>query len=242
MRIGHYVPVLFEGQAPLGDNVEGEKKEQKETQSPSQAVLKNLETEEVAQMRKDMQTKLANVQKDIETKNSNIIQLQNQIAKLQAANVEQAKLNATQQQLLQAQQDLANKQFEYAKVTNDETKKIIAFQSKLVESQISIQKNMLPEKYRFLNESNIQNAKVYVDKLIKDDGMERIKGMVDFKKAFKDSDLLYGKDKEGGYFAVCVDQADFNKLADTLEEVGYLRDDILAVTLPQIFDRSNLTK
>jgi predicted RNase H-like HicB family nuclease len=66
--------------------------------------------------------------------------------------------------------------------------------------------------------------------------------MVDFKKTFAKSNLLYGKDKEGGYFAVCVDQADFNKLTDTLEEAGWLRDEILACCLPQIFDRSNLTK
>ena len=65
--------------------------------------------------------------------------------------------------------------------------------------------------------------------------------MVDFKKAFANSNLLFGKDK-GGYFAVCVDQEDMNKLTNTLIEVGYNKDDIYSVVLSQMFDRSDLVK
>jgi len=90
-----------------------------------------------------------------------------------------------------------------AKKRNEYDNKIFQLQAKLVES---IQKayDELPVKYRILNESNIQNAKVYINKIIENDYQERIKGMVDFKKAFANSNLLFGKDK-GGYFAVCVD-------------------------------------
>jgi len=40
--------------------------------------------------------------------------------------------------------------------------------------------------------------------LIKPEEDAPLKGMADFKRAFKDTDLLYGKDKNG-YFVVCVD-------------------------------------
>jgi len=99
----------------------------------------------------------------------------------------------------------------------------------------------IPNKYHFLNESNIQNAKVYINKIFDNDYQQRIKGMVDFKKAFANSNLLFGKDKEG-YFAVCVDQDDLNKLTNTLIEVGYNKDDIYSVVLSQMFDRSDLIK
>jgi uncharacterized protein YlbG (UPF0298 family) len=44
-----------------------------------------------------------------------------------------------------------------------------------------------------------------------------------FKRVFKDSDMVYGKDKTG-YYVLCVDTDDFNKLYNTMEEAGYLRD------------------
>ena len=79
------------------------------------------------------------------------------------------------------------------------------------------------------------------NKIFENDFQQRIKGMVDFKKAFANSNLLFGKDK-GGYFAVCVDQEDMNKLTNTLIEVGYNKDDIYSVVLSQMFDRSDLVK
>ena len=97
----------------------------------------------------------------------------------------------------------------------------------------------IPEKYKWLNESNIHTAKIYMGDLIDDDHI--LKGMADFKRAFKDTDLLYGKDKNG-YFVVCVDQEDFNTLYDTLEENSYLRDQIIDTVIPQLFDRHEMIK
>ena len=95
----------------------------------------------------------------------------------------------------------------------------------------------IPEKYKWLNESNIHTAKIYMGDLIDDDHI--LKGMADFKRAFKDTDLLYGKDKNG-YFVVCVDQEDFNTLYDTLEENSYVRDQIIDTVIPQLFDRHEM--
>lgn len=97
----------------------------------------------------------------------------------------------------------------------------------------------IPEKYKWLNESNIHTAKIYMGDLIAPDDDHILKGMADFKRAFKDTDLLYGKDKNG-YFVVCVDQEDFNTLYDTLEENSYLRDQIIDTVIPQLFDRHEM--
>ncbi len=99
----------------------------------------------------------------------------------------------------------------------------------------------IPEKYKWLNESNIHTAKIYMGDLIAPDDDHILKGMADFKRAFKDTDLLYGKDKNG-YFVVCVDQEDFNTLYDTLEENSYLRDQIIDTVIPQLFDRHEMIK
>ena len=71
--------------------------------------------------------------------------------------------------------------------------------------------------------------------LIDDDHI--LKGMVDFKRAFKDTDLLYGKDRNG-YFLIAVDKEDLDKVYDTLEELGYLRDEIIDTFIPQVLDRT----
>ena len=97
----------------------------------------------------------------------------------------------------------------------------------------------IPEKYKWLNESNIHTAKIYMGDLIAPDDQHILKGMADFKRAFKDTDLLYGKDRNG-YFLIAVDKEDFDKVYDTLEEVGYLRDEIIDTVMPQLFDRHEM--
>lgn len=97
----------------------------------------------------------------------------------------------------------------------------------------------LPEKYKHLNESNIHQAKIYMGNLIQNDEYHIMKDMRDFKKVFGDSDMLYGKDKNG-YYVVCIDQDDFNKMYSTLQEEGYLRDEIISTVMPQILNRSTM--
>lgn len=97
----------------------------------------------------------------------------------------------------------------------------------------------IPEKYKWLNESNIHTAKIYMGDLIAHDDDHILKGMADFKRAFKDTDLLYGKDRNG-YFLIAIDKDDMTKAFDTLEEIGYLRDEILDTMLPQVLDRTKM--
>ena len=81
----------------------------------------------------------------------------------------------------------------------------------------------IPEKYKWLNESNIHTAKIYMGDLIAPDDDHILKGMADFKRAFKDTDLLYGKDRNG-YFLIAIDKEDFDKVYD----------------MPQLFDRHEM--
>ena len=203
----------------------------------------NLDSKDVIAMRQEKANQLKTLQDDIEKKTNNVVQCQQAIANIQQQLDkvdDQSQLNAAQKTLIQANKELADAKFNMAKKANEYDNKIFQLQAKLVES-IETARRELPLKYQALNESNIQNAKVYLNKIFDNDYQERIKGMVDFKKAFANSNLLFGKDKEG-YFAVCVDQEDMNKLTNTLIEVGYNKDDIYSVVLSQMFDRSDLVK
>ena len=97
----------------------------------------------------------------------------------------------------------------------------------------------IPEKYKGLNESNIHTTKIYMGDLIAPDDDHILKGMADFKRVFKETNLLYGKDRNG-YFVIAVDNDDFNVLTDTLEETGYLRDEIIDTIMPQVLGRHSL--
>lgn len=122
--------------------------------------------------------------------------------------------------------DKAN--FEYQKITQLQ---------KLSQTNESYYK--IPEKYKGLNESNIHTAKIYMGDLIAPDDDHILKDMADFKRVFKETSLLYGKDRNG-YFVIVVDNDDFNVLTDTLEETGYLRDEIIDTIMPQVLDRHSL--
>lgn len=244
MNIGHYV-LLLEGEAPQTDGSQDQSQNQDQNQEQAQkpqVQMINLDSKDVIAMRQEKANQLKILQDDIEKKTNNVVQCQQAVANIQQQpdKADQSQLNAAQKTLIQANKELADAKFNMAKKENEYDNKIFQLQAKLVES-IETARRELPLKYQALNESNIQNAKVYLNKIFDNDYQERIKGMVDFKKAFANSNLLFGKDK-GGYFAVCVDQEDMNKLTNTLIEVGYNKDDIYSVVLSQMFDRSDLVK
>jgi len=70
--------------------------------------------------------------------------------------------------------------------------------------------------------------------LIESDGYQIISEMTDFKKIMGKANMLYGKD-ENGYFAVCVDNYDLNKLATVLEKAGYMKDAIMGCCFSQLY-------
>lgn len=247
INLGHYIPLL-EGEAPQTGETQNQDQNSQETQQNQEQQTQqqkaqpiNLDSDDVVKMRQERENVLKNLQDTIDKKNNNLIQCQQQVADAQnSSDTDQTSLNALQKTMIQAMKEVSDAQFELAKKKNEYDNKIFQLQAKLVEG-IQLAFNNLPEKYRNLNESNVQNAKVYISKIFENDYQQRIKGMVDFKKAFANSNLLYGKDKEG-YFVVCVDQEDLNKLTNTLIEIGYDKDEIYGVVLSQMFDRSDLVK
>lgn len=241
MNIGHYV-LLLEGEAPQADGTQEQTQDQQnqEQQKPQVQPI-NLDSEDVVKMRQEKENVIKQLQETITKKTNNVIQCQQVVANLQnSENAEQTQINDAQKTLIQAMKEVSDAKFNLAKKANEYDNKIYQLQAKLVES-IQIARDTLPEKYQGLNESNVQNAKVYITKIFENDYQQRIKGMIDFKKAFANSNLLYGKDKDG-YFVVCLDQDDLNKLTNTLIEIGYDKDEIYGVVLSQMFDRSDLVK
>lgn len=244
INLGHYIPLL-EGEAPQVDGTQEQSQEQQNNQEQQTQQQKaqpiNLDSEDVIKMRQERENVLKNLQDTIEKKNNNLIQCQQKVADAQnSTDTDQTSLNALQKTMIQAMKEVSDAQFELAKKKNEYDNKIFQLQAKLVEG-IQLAFNNLPEKYRNLNESTVHNAKVYITKIFENDYQQRIKGMADFKKAFAHSNLLYGKDKDG-YFVVCLDQEDLNKLTSTLTEIGYDKDEIYGVVLSQMFDRSDLVK
>ena len=241
IKIGHYV-LLTEGeQTQVATDGTESQEQQTQDQQQIQTHVTNLDGPDVLKMRQEKENVLKNMQDTVKRKTDNLIQCQQAVANLQNnQEASQDEINNAQKTLVQAMKEVSDAKFDIVKKGNEYDNKIYQLQLSLIES-MKAARNSLPEKYQSLNESNVQNAKIYINKIIENDYQERIKGMVDFKKAFANSNLLYGKDKEG-FFAVCLDQEDLNKLTNTLLEVGYNKDDIYSVVLSQMFDRSDLVK
>lgn len=233
MTIGHYV---------LNEDEDVQANDQSATNTITP--LPALNSEEVAAATNKMQTEMDTIDKDLTRLNDNKVQLESSLAtateKFNSADVntkESLRQNVIQlnAKLLQLTYDIAKKEKEKSDKKFQHISNIIQLQQKINESFVRV----LPEKYRYLNESNIHTAKIYMRDLIANDDEHILKGMADFKRAFGKTELLYGKDKEG-YFIVCVDQDDFNKMYDTLEETGYMRDVIIDNIMPQLFDRKDM--
>lgn len=73
----------------------------------------------------------------------------------------------------------------------------------------------LPEKYRYLNEDGLERARIYVNGLIGEDDDYLLHNMNDFRYVFENSGLVYGKNRRG-YYVLCVDNDDVNRLYETL--------------------------
>lgn len=207
-------------------------------------ILPQLNNEEVSQAYQKMQKEMDTFTKDLTQLHDAEVQLKTVISNATDdynkadADKREALRNSVitnNAKLLQLQLNIAKKEKEQADKKYQYISQILQLQQKANESLIRV----LPAKYRNLNESNLHTAKIYMKDLVVNDDEHLLKGMADFKRAFADTNLLYGKDKEG-YFVVCVDQEDFNKMYNTLEETGYMRDVIIDNIMPQLFDRKDM--
>lgn len=238
LKSGHYI-ILNEAEDTQAAN-------QQNTNNNASGVkpLPALNTEEVVAETNKMQAELKKCDDELAKLNTTKVQLEDTIAKateqFNAAEVDRK--DSFRQQVIDGNKKLLTVLLNISKKEKEKADKKNHFEENILQLQLKVNESMrriLPEKYRNLNESNIHTAKIYMRDLIGNDDDHIIKGMVDFKRAFGKSNLLYGKDKEG-YFVVCIDQEDFDKMYNTLEETGYVRDTIIDNIMPQLFDRKEM--
>ena len=239
LKSGHYI-ILNEAEDTQAANQQNTNNNNTSAVKP----LPALNTEEVVAETNKMQVELKKCDDELAKLNDTKVQLENAIAKAteQFNAAELDRKDSFRQQVIDGNKKLLTVLLNISKKEKEKADKKNQFEENILQLQLKVNESMrrvLPEKYRNLNESNIHTAKIYMRDLIGNDDNHIIKGMVDFKRAFGKSNLLYGKDKEG-YFVVCIDQEDFDKMYNTLEETGYVRDTIIDNIMPQLFDRKEM--
>lgn len=239
LKSGHYI-ILNEAEDTQAANQQNANNNNASAVKP----LPALNTEEVVAETNKMQVELKKCDDELAKLNDTKVQLENAIAKAteQFNAAELDRKDSFRQQVIDGNKKLLTVLLNISKKEKEKADKKNQFEENILQLQLKVNESMrrvLPEKYRNLNESNIHTAKIYMRDLIGNDDNHIIKGMVDFKRAFGKSNLLYGKDKEG-YFVVCIDQEDFDKMYNTLEETGYVRDTIIDNIMPQLFDRKEM--
>ena len=239
LKSGHYI-ILNEAEDTQAANQQNANNNNASAVKP----LPALNTEEVVAETNKMQVELKKCDDELAKLNDTKVQLENAIAKAteQFNSAELDRKDSFRQQVIDGNKKLLTVLLNISKKEKEKADKKNQFEENILQLQLKVNESMrrvLPEKYRNLNESNIHTAKIYMRDLIGNDDNHIIKGMVDFKRAFGKSNLLYGKDKEG-YFVVCIDQEDFDKMYNTLEETGYVRDTIIDNIMPQLFDRKEM--
>lgn len=129
---------------------------------------------------------------------------------------------STNRDVLLAQQKIADLDLKYAQDSNRIELEHAQKLHKLECDRIQILSTMnnegfsrLPEKYRYLNEDGMERARIYVNSLIGEDENYLLHNMNDFRYVFENSGLVYGKNRSG-YYVLCVDNDDVNRLYETL--------------------------
>ena len=241
--LGHYIALNEDD-----NNVTVQTNDNTEQQNNSVQGIPSLNTPDVTTLQQKMETTLKTFDTDIQNLKDQEVQLEtilstavsqfNNATPEQKQNIRKSIVD-TNNKILDVKTKISNKQKDKAVTQNQFELQILQLQQKVNENLLPTTK--LPEKYKSLNESNIQNAKIYLNNLVGNEDIYIIKGMADFKRALYKSELLYGKDKEG-YFVICIDNEDFNKLYKAMGLVGYTRDRIIDAILPQVLDRGNMVQ
>ena len=231
LKSGHYI-ILNEAEDTQANN-----QQNVVNNTATVSPLPALNTEEVATETNKMQVELKKCDDELAKLQTNKVQIEDTIAKateqFNAADID--KKEPFRQQVIEGNKKLLNILLSISRKEKEKADKKNRFEETILQLKLKVNESMqriFPEKYRHLNESNIHTAKIYMRNLVANDEEHIIKGMADFKRAFGKSDLLYGKDKEG-YFVICIDQEDFDKMYNTLEETGYMRDTIIDNIMPQ---------
>lgn len=238
LKTGHYKKVLLTEEETVNTTANQSNNTQEKTPEETAKALPNTDSPEIVQIQNDKINKQKTIQDTINRFEQSKALIANKLSDAASKEpVDRNQLITLKKQQYQLESDIEDKKFELAKIEHDENIKILKLRLSLLESEFT---DRLPEKYRWLNESNIHTAKLYMKGLVGNDD-SILKGMADFKRVFNKANLLYGKDKND-YYVIAIDQEDFDKTFDALQEVGYLRDDIIDHIMPQVLDRKEMIK
>ena len=244
INTGHY-KVINEGEQPQDvQQTDQENKTENTTANPEkQNSFKSTEADEtILNLQKQRQTLVNDYNQRIKVQNDNLLQVKKQIAQ-NPNNFSNFVYDPTEvaNDILSIENAINNLEKELADKTANIDSQIIQRKKALASEVIaeSLNAGLIPNKYHkyVLNESKLNQAKVYLDDIIFNENYDQIiYSLTDFKKLFSKSNLLYGKDKQG-YFVVCADTEDYKIISSILRAIGYDKQDIETVLLPQVFEK-----
>lgn len=247
IKTGHYVNAVFEGEqeSEQTQNQETQQQNQNDASTVSKGFKSVNTDEQILALEQQKQNLINDYQQRLKTQNNNLLATKQNISgnmndysnfAYDPVEVAADILNI-ENTIATLQKELADK-----KATIDQ--QIIQRKKALAAEVVaeSLKTGAIPQKYSkyVLNESKLNQAKVYLDDLLFNEEYKPvIENLPDFKKVFSNSELLYGKDKEG-YFVVCADHEDYKRLLSICKALGYEKEDIDLVITPQIFDKLKL--
>ena len=244
INTGHY-KLINEGEQPQDtqQNDQENKTENTTANTQKQNSFKSTEADEtILNLQKQRQTLVNDYNQRIKVQNDNLLQIKKQISQ-NPDNYTNFVYDPTEvaNDILSIENAINNLEKELADKTANIDSQIIQRKKALASEVIaeSLNAGLIPNKYHkyVLNESKLNQAKVYLDDIIFNENYEQIiYSLTDFKKLFSKSNLLYGKDKQG-YFVVCADTEDYKIISSILRAIGYEKQDIETVLLPQVFEK-----
>lgn len=244
INTGHY-KVINEGEQPqdVQQTDQENKTENTTANTEKQNSFKSTEADEtILNLQKQRQTLVNDYNQRIKVQNDNLLQVKKQISQ-NPNNYTNFVYDPTEvaNDILSIENAINNLEKELADKTANIDSQIIQRKKALASEVIaeSLNAGLIPNKYHkyVLNESKLNQAKVYLDDIIFNENYDQIiYSLTDFKKLFSKSNLLYGKDKQG-YFVVCADTEDYKIISSILRAIGYDKQDIETVLLPQVFEK-----
>ena len=244
INTGHY-KVINEGEQPqdVQQTDQENKTENTTANTEKQNSFKSTEADEtILNLQKQRQTLVNDYNQRIKVQNDNLLQVKKQISQ-NPNNYTNFVYDPTEvaNDILSIENAINNLEKELADKTANIDSQIIQRKKALASEVIaeSLNAGLIPNKYHkyVLNESKLNQAKVYLDDIIFNENYDQIiYSLTDFKKLFSKSNLLYGKDKQG-YFVVCADTEDYKIISSILRAIGYDKQDIEMVLLPQVFEK-----
>ena len=253
IELGHYVVINEDENNTENNNTDTENSQQ---QQPKEENNKSTEANaEISKINQDLNAEnkrySAAKQTIVNTYNTNKQQINDILtAAMDAASKQEVQTTydkvQTNRDVISARKKMLDLDLKYAEDINrielEHAKKVNTIENDRLQILTKMNNERfttLPSKYNSLNESNISQAKLYMNSLISEEDETPIRGMVDFKRAFQDTDIVFGKDKIG-YFMLCIDRDDFNKIMIALQKAGYIKDELIGVLMPQILNRSGM--